>query len=100
TGLPDESWTALLEGRARRDDHVYVEWTGEDGPDARVVIAPEGGSWPSTRVTTRCCSTARDPLEMTNLYHQPAAQPQVRRLREKLLQWQRREKDALALEES
>jgi len=95
--LPGESWTALWEGRSRREDHVVVEWTDwEGGPHGRAVISPDG--WKLALYQTDNCllfDLRRDPLELTNLYHHSAAQDVVRRLRRKLEHWQRQQGDSL-----
>ncbi len=100
--LPGESWLALLEGRKRREDHVFVEWTDtEGGPHARTVISPDG--WKLALYqndNSMLFDRRRDPLEMHNLFYQPAHRDQVRRLWRKLEEWQRRQKDTLSLEGS
>ena len=98
--LPGESWIGLLEGRARREDHVFVEWTDmEGGPHARAVISPDG--WKLALYQndhSMLFDRRRDPLEMNNLFYQTPYRDQVRRLRHKIEQWQKRERDNLALE--
>lgn len=98
--LPGESWTGLLEGRRRREDHVFIEWSdAEGGPHARCVVSPDG--WKLAvyvKDNGMLFDRNRDPFEMSNLFYRPEHRDQVRRLRVKLDEWQRREKDSLALE--
>lgn len=98
--LPGESWSALLEGRRRREDHVFIEWTDvEGGPHGRCVISPDG--WKLALYVndnSMLFDRNRDPLEMNNLFYRAEFRQQVRRLRTRLEEWQRRERDTLALE--
>ncbi len=98
--LPGESWLKLLEGRPRRENHVFAEWTDmEGGPHARAVISPDG--WKLALYqndNSLLFDRRRDPLEMNNLFYQRAYGDQARRLRLKIEQWQKREKDDLPLE--
>ncbi len=100
--LPGESWSLIWEGRPRREDHVFVEWTDvEGGPHARAVISPDGSKLALYKNDNSLLfDLARDPLELTNLFYRPASQNTIRRLRRKLAEWQRRQQDILPLEDS
>ncbi len=98
--LPGESWTALWEGRPRREDHVVVEWTDvEGGPHGRAVISPDGWKLALYRNdNSMLFDLRRDPLELTNLFYRSETQAVVKRLRRKLEEWQRQQRDTLSLE--
>jgi arylsulfatase A-like enzyme len=93
--LPGESLLAYVNGGQRREDHVFIEWhTPPDGPNARAVISPDG--WKLGLYDTDNCVLFHrhdDPLEMRNLYYRDEAAATVRRLRERIEQWQRRSGD-------
>ena len=97
--LPGESLLAYVNGGKRREDHVFIEWhTPPNGPNARAVVTPDG--WKLGLYDTDNCllfNRAGDPLEMRNLYYRNEAAPVVRRLRQKIEQWQRRVNDPQAL---
>ncbi len=97
--LPGESLVRALEGKQRRDDHVYVEWNSAPaGPNGRAVLAPDG--WKMALYDTDNCllfDRRNDPLEMHNLYYRTASASVIRRLRAKLEAWQRRTGDRLRL---
>lgn len=96
-----ESLVSLLEGRRRREDHVFLEWTaeGEDqGPNARTVVSP-GGYKLVLHDTDRSMlfDHNKDPLEMHNLYESGEHAPVRDRLRKKIEQWQAATRDTMRL---
>lgn len=96
-GLPGESLIPALEGTAKREGDVFIEWTRESadaGPNARTVITEDG--WKLVLHDTdrsMLFDHNRDPLEMHNIYGAPAASAQTARLRKKLEAWQQRTGD-------
>jgi len=90
--LPGESLIPLLQGKPLRDGHAYIEWhTLPAGPNGRAVISHDG--WKLGLYDTDNCllfNRARDPLEMHNLYYRREFRGEVRRLRAKIEDWQKR----------
>lgn len=97
--MPGESWTRLLDGQSRRDDHVYLEWNDiEGGPNARTVISPDGYKLAAyDKDNSMLFDRNRDPLEMNNLCYRSDAAPIVSRLRKRIEQWQRGVDDKLPI---
>jgi len=100
--LQGESLLPLLEGKKRREDHVFIEWhTVPDGPHARTVVTPDG--WKMALFDRDNCllfNREKDPLEMRNLYYRKESAPVIRRLRAKIEAWQKKTNDKLQLASS
>lgn len=93
--LPGENLLPLLEGKQRREDHVFIEW---NEPVGRTVVSPDG--WKMLLYEGDDCmlfNRSKDPLEMTNLYYRQESQPVVARLRNRLAQWQKRVNDKVEI---
>jgi arylsulfatase A-like enzyme len=100
--LPGESWLGLLNGKPRREDHVFVQWkTDKDvRSDARTVISPDG--WKLALYEKDNCmlfNRQRDPLEMSNLYYRSEYRATVRKLRDRIQKWQEQQRDTMPLPE-
>jgi arylsulfatase A-like enzyme len=100
--LPGESWLGLLAGKARREDHVFIEWkTDKDvRSDARTAISPDG--WKLVLYEKDNCmlfNRNRDPLEMSNLYYRSEHRATVRKLRNRIQKWQEQQRDTMPLPE-
>lgn len=93
--LPGESLTPLVEGKARPDSHVVIEW---DSPLSRAVISPDGHKL-ALFEKDNCLlfDRNRDPLEENNLFYKPESAAVVKRLRAKLGEWQKRSGDKAQL---
>jgi arylsulfatase A-like enzyme len=100
-GLAGETAVAMLEGKARRENDVFLQWTKEgasEGPNARCVITPEGQKLVLHDADrSMLFDHARDPYELNNLYGAPAAAATQKRLRGKIEAWQKRFSDKIAL---
>ncbi len=99
--LPGKSLLPLLEGREQMPEPVFIEWhSGESGPTGRYVVSPEG--WKLVlydRDHGMLFDQRRDPLELHNLYGEPAYRQITRQLYEQLLQWQARVQDPARMPE-
>jgi len=100
--LPGQSWLGLLDGKARREDHVFIEWKGDRKirSDARTVISPDG--WKLALYEKDNCmllNRHRDPLEMSNLYYRSEHRTTVRKLRHRIQKWQAQQRDRMPLPE-
>ena len=96
--LPGGSLLPLVEGKQRREGHVFIEWNSSSGPSARAVISPDG--WKLGIYDTDSgilFNRGRDPLELQNLYYRKEPAMVLRRLRSTLEAWQQRTLDKLAL---
>ncbi|MEX2262665.1 MAG: sulfatase-like hydrolase/transferase [Bryobacteraceae bacterium] len=97
--LPGESLLSYVNGTARQEDHVFIEWhTPPNGPNARAVVSPDG--WKLGLYDKDNCLLFHrddDPLEMRNLYYRDGSAPVIRRLRQKIEAWQKRVGDKQAL---
>lgn len=97
--LPGESLLAYVNGERRREDHVFIEWhTPPDGPNCRAVVSPDG--WKLGLYDKDNCVLFQrhaDPLELRNLYYRNESAGVVKRLRQRVEQWQPTVKDRQAL---
>ena len=98
--LPGQSWLGLLDGKARREDHVFIEWRADKNIpcSARTVISPDG--WKLALYEKDNCmlfNRERDPLEMLNLYYRSEHRTTVRKLRDRIQKWQEQQRDTMPL---
>ena len=98
--LPGESLLPIAAGQAPKEDHVFIEWFQEpDGPHGRTVISPEGEKLALYHNDNSLFfDRRRDPLELNNLYYQPAAERRRTELRKQIDRWQKVTSDTLALD--
>ena len=108
SGFAGQSLTGTLAGKRKPDD-VFIEWNrdpeeeggrGSRGPRARTVVTPDG--WKMALHDTDVCllfDRNQDPLEMNNLYYKPEHAGTVRKLRTKIEEFQRKNKDDMPLPE-
>jgi arylsulfatase A-like enzyme len=102
-GVSGRSLLPCIQGQRRGDDHVFLEWTKDlkdsgEGPNGRTVVSPDG--YKLVLYDSDTCllfDRNKDPLEMNNLYGQPAHAPVQARLRKKIEEWQKRTGDKLPL---
>lgn len=98
--LPGECLLPLAEGRARREDYVFSEWTpNQEGARGRMILSPEGEKlalYPGDN--NLLFDRRRDPLELDNLYYQAGSQARITALRKQLDRWQKANGDTLALD--
>ncbi|MCX8036939.1 MAG: sulfatase-like hydrolase/transferase [Candidatus Sumerlaeia bacterium] len=117
--FPGQSLVPLLRGGKVAEDHVYIQWNhrpagdkaarkkkkkegGEEeagGNDfVRTVIAPDG--WKlclSDRDKCQLFDLNRDPYETTNLFDSGRHEDVIRRLRQKIVAWQKRVNDPVTV---
>jgi arylsulfatase A-like enzyme len=102
SGFAGQTLTPTLAGKRKADD-VFIEWNRdpeEGGPRARTVVTPDG--WKLVLHDTDTCllfDRNKDPLEMNNLYYQPEHATTVRKLRARIEQFQKKNKDDMPLPE-
>jgi arylsulfatase A-like enzyme len=103
SGFAGQSLVPTLMGRRKPDD-VFIEWNRDPddggGPRARTVVTPDG--WKLVLHDTDVSmlfDRNKDPLEMNNLYYKPEHAATVRRLRAKVEEFQKKNKDDMQLPE-
>jgi arylsulfatase A-like enzyme len=103
SGFAGQTLTGTLLGQRKPDD-VFIEWNRDPdeggGPRARTVVTPDG--WKMVLHDTDACllfDRNRDPLEMDNLYYKPEHAATVRKLRTRIQEFQRKNKDDMPLPE-
>jgi arylsulfatase A-like enzyme len=101
SGLPGQSLTGTLLGKRKPED-IFIEWNrdpdDEGGPRARTVATPD--NWKLVlhdTDTSMLFDRNKDPLEMNNLYYKPEHAGTVRRLRAKIEEFQKKNKDDMPL---
>jgi len=101
--LPGRSLVPVLEGNARPDNFVHLEWTADrsdsgEGPDGRTVVSPDGHKlvlYDTDR--SMLFDHNKDPQELNNAYGKPEYAAVQAKLRKKIEEWQKKTNDKMAL---
>ena len=117
TALPGQSLCPLIDGGRVEEDHVVVEWNSpgnlakgrnprgrlfdpdaKPGNEVRTVVAPDGWKLSvHTKDRNQLFNLSKDPGETTNVYGAPEHREVVKDLTARIVAWQERVGDDLAL---